>query len=656
MPEIVFVSRELHPITRGGIGTHIHGVATALAHVADVTVITHTLNEPGYRELAARDDPLLPSGVRFEFVPDPTPDDRGSFYNLMHAYSARIYEKLRELYPVRGPDLIEFPDYLGEGLVTLQAHQTHAPFLRDTRVCVRLHTSLEMIRVLNGHLGDDVETRALFEAERHTLAAADRVIWQGGDILETYRRFYGPAGLADAVQIANARASIAQAVGGQGAPPADGPMRFLYINRLERRKGVENLIRAATSLARDDWALTLVGGDSDTAPLGGSMREHLEVLAAGDPRIEFHPPRQREELADAYAGHHVLLCPSLWECWPYVVLEALEAGRPVLGTRTGGLVAMLSKPGAGWLVDGRDPTGLADALADRLDQRESIHELIRSGAPRRAHRTLTDDDDLRQRYLELARDERPPSTAPRSRMPLVSVVIPYFRLHEFIEETVASACAQDYPSLEVVVVNDGSFWAEDSVLFDLAERYPVRVLTTANSGLGAARNAGVRQSTGRYVFPLDADDVVAADFVRRCVEVLESEPEVAYVTSWSKYVDEDGEPYLGSDDGYRPIGNSLPLTLRVNVAGSAAAVIRKRVFELGHWYRTDLTSYEDWQLYRELHVAGLYGRVIPEPLLTYRIRTSSMLRQRGMPQHERLLSEMDAYLVESQMEWECQSA
>jgi len=656
MPEIVFVSREVHPITRGGIGTHIHAVAAALADVADVTVITHTLNEPRYRELASTNDASLPPGVRFEFVPDPLPEERGSFYSLMHAYSARVYEKLRELYPNQGPDVIEFPDYLGEGLVTIQARQTLDPALRNTRVCVRLHTSIEMLRVLNGHVADDVETQALFEAERYALAGADRLIWPGGDVLDTYRRFYGAEALAEAVNIRNARAPIAKRVTAT-TPPVDGPLRFLYMNRLERRKGVVNLVQAATSLRRDDWTLTLVGADSDTAPLGGSMREHLELVAAGDPRIEFQPARPREELADVYAGHHVLLCPSLWECWPYVVLEALEAGRPVVGTATGGLVEMLADADAGWLVDGRDPTGLAEALEERLDERERIDELIRSGAPTRVYRSLTDEEPLRRSYLQLAAaplTDRPVRTD--SRPPLVSVVIPYFRLHEFVEETVASVYAQDYPRLEVVLVNDGSFCPEDAILGELAERYPARVLTTVNSGLGAARNAGIRQSRGRYVFPLDADDLAGPDFVSRCVEILESAPDVAYVTSWSKYVDERGEPYLGSDDGYRPIGNSPELTLRVNVAGSAAAVIRKRIFELGHWYRTDLTSYEDWQLYRELHAAGMYGRVIPEPLLTYRIRTGSMLREGGMPHHERLLAEMNAHVTESRMEWVCRTA
>ena len=229
----------------------------------------------------------------------------GSFYSLMHAYSARVYEKLRELYPKRGPDLIEFADYLGEGLVTLQAHRTLDPALRNTRICVRTHTSVELARVLNGHSDEHLGTRALFEGERYSLANADRVIWQGGDILGTYQRFYGQDAIAEPVRVRNAVSAVGEL--SPTPPPQGEQMKFLYVGRLERRKGVQNLLRAVTALRRDDWSLTLVGGDSPTAPLGSSMREQLELMAADDPRIEFAEGRPRRELAELYASHHVLL-------------------------------------------------------------------------------------------------------------------------------------------------------------------------------------------------------------------------------------------------------------------------------------------------------------------------------------------------------------
>ena len=110
------------------------------------------------------------------------------------------------------------------------------------------------------------------------------------------------------------------------------------------------------------------------------------------------------------------------------------------------------------------------------------------------------------------------------------------------------------------------------------------VVTQMNQGLGAARNFGILQSRGRYVFPLDADNVADPGFVDRCVEMLERRPEVAYVTSWSHYVDGGREPSPGPTTiGYQPLGNQRrSVNADDNVSGDAAAVIRRRrLFDAG---------------------------------------------------------------------------
>jgi glycogen(starch) synthase len=400
----------------------------------------------------------------------------------------------------------------------------------------------------------------------------------------------------------------------------------------------------------------LVGSDTATAPLQTSMREQLELAANADPRIEFREAVPREQLTDLILKHHVSVCPSRWECWPNAVLEALELDRPVLATPTGGLVEMLGDAQAGWLAGGCDATSLADALEGVLKAPDRVAELISSGSPHSVFQRLTDTDEVSQRYLALAENGARRGSLVRrrgSQAPLVSVVIPYFHLHRFVEDTLRSVFEQDHRPLEVILVNDGSFGPEDGVLKDLATAYPIRVLTQQNAGLGAARNAGIEQSLGRYVLPLDADNMLRPSFVSRCVELLEQDRSIAFATTWSRYIDAHGVELEGM--GYQPIGNETPLVLDGNVAGDAAAVIRKRLFDLGLRYSRDLTSFEDWQLYRELHCKGHYGRVIPERLLLYRVRADSMLREVGLQRTARLDGELRAMLQESQVEWEFKS-
>ena len=210
-------------------------------------------------------------------------------------------------------------------------------------------------------------------------------------------------------------------------------------------------------------------------------------------------------------------------------------------------------------------------------------------------------------------------------------MIPYFRLDRYVRETLASAAAQTHPATEIVIVNDGSLREEDRIVYELAEEFEARVVTQVNSGLGAARNFGIAQSRGRYVLPLDADDVIAPEFVARCVHALERNEELAYVTSWVEYMDPSGRPASDENGGYYPFGNWSELIERNNVGGTCVALIRRSLFEQGFAYSTDLTSYEDWLLYLELHHAGHHGGVIPERLIRYRVRDESMMRTVGAP-------------------------
>lgn len=89
--------------------------------------------------------------------------------------------------------------------------------------------------------------------------------------------------------------------------------------------------------------------------------------------------------------------------------------------------------------------------------------------------------------------------------PRVSVIIPAYNAARHIAEALDSVLAQDYPALEVIVVDDGS--ADETV--DIVARYgaPVRLLRQANAGAAAARNRGLEAASGAYIAFLDADDV-----------------------------------------------------------------------------------------------------------------------------------------------------
>jgi glycosyltransferase involved in cell wall biosynthesis len=114
-----------------------------------------------------------------------------------------------------------------------------------------------------------------------------------------------------------------------------------------------------------------------------------------------------------------------------------------------------------------------------------------------------------------------PRAAASPARPLVSVVIPTFNRPDRLLEAVASVRAQTYPNVEIVVVNDGGVEVGDR-LAALGDRRLRYVRHKENSGLAAARNTGIRATTGKYLAYLDDDDLFYPDHLETLVGALES--------------------------------------------------------------------------------------------------------------------------------------
>lgn len=113
--------------------------------------------------------------------------------------------------------------------------------------------------------------------------------------------------------------------------------------------------------------------------------------------------------------------------------------------------------------------------------------------------------------------------------PLVSVVMPSYNTAQYIREAVDSVLEQDYPNLELLVIDDGSTDATPEIIEAYGER--VRFFTQQNAGAGAARNLGLREARGEYIAFLDSDDVWLPGKLQAQVEHFETNPDVGVVYS-----------------------------------------------------------------------------------------------------------------------------
>ncbi|MFR5636841.1 glycosyltransferase family 2 protein [Mediterraneibacter faecis] len=107
-------------------------------------------------------------------------------------------------------------------------------------------------------------------------------------------------------------------------------------------------------------------------------------------------------------------------------------------------------------------------------------------------------------------------------MELVSVVVPVYKVEQYLERCVKSICEQTYQELEIILVNDGSPDRCGEMCEELAQKDKrIQVLNKQNGGLSDARNAGVKLATGKYLLFVDSDDYIAKDLVEKTVTEAE---------------------------------------------------------------------------------------------------------------------------------------
>lgn len=605
--KICIVSAEHSPF--GGIGATLRRQAEVLGARHEVTLIQSPEPSPGLGTV--------------------------SFASEDHRRSAAVLEQIEQLYGDDGPDLLEVCDYRAFGLVPLQARAAGHPSLRRTTIALQLSSTAELLALHDRRSLLPVEQRAA-DLEREQFRLADRLIWPGGDILDLYRRYYGDLRLPPAVRIGR---PFPVPPAPPKLPPADAsrPLRILYAGRLQRLKGTIDLVEACLRLPLDNWELTLIGADTATAAMGQSVRLTIEAMCGGDPRVRIEDAIPHEELQQRWTEHDLLVVPSAFEVCANVALEAMRAGLPVLATPVGAQTELIEPGVNGWLAEGIGAEDLGRALRRLLADRAEVERVRGSGAVFESFLRFTDPEPVLEAYEELIEEadaERPAAVKAVSEEPLVSAVIPYYRAHQYIEESVGSLLAQTHRKLEVVIVNDGSFEPEDDVLDRLAADSRVRVVHQLNSGDAVARNLGIGFAAGEYLMMFDADNVLEPEFVARALGMLRADPELAYVTCWLRFVGPDGEELEGR--GYAPLGNRVLRGEAENWDGDTIALFPRRALKtLEPVFSPDAAMHADWLLYRRLRERGEYGAVIPERLARYRVHPDSLLRRHDEVLHRR---------------------
>lgn len=105
--------------------------------------------------------------------------------------------------------------------------------------------------------------------------------------------------------------------------------------------------------------------------------------------------------------------------------------------------------------------------------------------------------------------------------PLISIVIPVYKVEQYLRECVDSVIAQTYKNLDIILVDDGSPDKCPAMCDEYAAKDSrVRVIHKTNGGLSAARNSGIDIARGEYITFIDSDDYVSKTYTEQLYTTL----------------------------------------------------------------------------------------------------------------------------------------
>ena len=220
-------------------------------------------------------------------------------------------------------------------------------------------------------------------------------------------------------------------------------------------------------------------------------------------------------------------------------------------------------------------------------------------------------------------------------IPFVSVIIPIFNTEEFLQECLDSATHQTIMNIEIICIDDGSTDSCSTILEEYKKKDSrIVVITQENKGLAAARNRGMKNAKGKYIFFLDSDDYVDSETLEKSVHLAEEHDLDAVVFSFEQFADSDELLQIHPSHI-----NTMKTPMRIYSGPEYMRVAKKNgAYSSGVWSAVWRHSFleekdlwfkegilhEDMRFSFRAYMAAERVMVIPERLYHYRARQGSI--------------------------------
>lgn len=200
-------------------------------------------------------------------------------------------------------------------------------------------------------------------------------------------------------------------------------------------------------------------------------------------------------------------------------------------------------------------------------------------------------------------------------LPLVSIIIPTLNRGKYLRQCIESVLSQDYPNLEVIVVDNGSTDDTSKILDFFGDR--IRRLKEERRRAGAARNKGLRAARGELVALLDSDDYYLPGKVSRSVRKLLEDESISMVYTDYLIVDFEAR-FMETIRMEDPRPEESARTFLTVFIPPSTVTMRKECLEESGYFDETLKGSENRDMWLRMLKAGCRFSRIPEPLAAYR--------------------------------------
>lgn len=209
----------------------------------------------------------------------------------------------------------------------------------------------------------------------------------------------------------------------------------------------------------------------------------------------------------------------------------------------------------------------------------------------------------------------------------VSIIIPLYNAEKYIEETLLSIDAQDYPDKEVIIVDDCSMDSSAEIVKRMQSNMPyIRYHKLEhNSGVAIARNTAIKLAKGRYIAFVDSDDVWKQGKLTQQLQLFDKHTGCPFTYTAIDYIDEESNPLKSKRSLKEEV--SYNYILRNTVIATSTVIIDRQV--VPEIVMPNRRSAEDYSLW--LSILKKYGNAygINEALTSYRISSTSVSSNRA---------------------------